>query len=93
LTNKPDLFEDLVDYYQAFWTLHQTRNAGFDGPCAITLQEISAFLTLFPFFDDHVFFVDVILALDAEYLRHVREIQEQDRATAKTKAKTKSQKR
>ena len=53
---------------QAFITLDRTRQPGFNGPAAIQLQEIRAYLYFYPQFDP-IYFVELILAIDGLYLR------------------------
>jgi hypothetical protein len=45
LENRPDVFEDLTEVWEAFWELAETRPAGF-GPGAIPFAEIVAWLNL-----------------------------------------------
>jgi len=66
LSRKPELFEDLVEVWEAFWVLHRTRDTGF-GPGFIKLSEMAVYLSLFPHCQP-AFFVQAIQYLDRIYL-------------------------
>lgn len=66
LSRKPELHDDLLEIWEAFWVLHRTRDIGF-GPGFIKLTEIAAYLELFPQTRPE-FFIRSIQALDRIYL-------------------------
>ena len=67
----PELDPALADVWRAFGFLHDSRQIGMDeGPIPFT--EIDAYMRVFPT-DDPETFVDLIQAMDREYLRYRHE--------------------
>jgi len=66
----PELEPRLVFYWNAFWTLHSSRQAGFGGAMPIQISEIAAYCGLCGF-DDPIIRHDLmtmVMAMDAEWL-------------------------
>jgi len=77
LEDKPELFSDLIWYWEVYSSLSKTRPIGFNGPLPITFQEIESFCRLKKIFDgetvdDILFF---IMGLDEIYIKDFYEKQ------------------
>ena len=86
LANRPEptlVTQFLLD---AFFTLHNSRGAGFNGPSALSLSDLHAAALLFGYTspDETYAFIKVMQALDGFYLK-----QESDRIKQQSKQKPK----
>lgn len=66
---RPTLFGDLEECWDAFWFLNNTRTHGMNGPEAIKVTELKALYELRDYFEDVDTFIRHIYTLDKEYLR------------------------
>ena len=75
LDEKPLLYRDLNPIWDAFWRLHKTRDSGLNGPSAIKLTEMEAYLHIFKGFKPEEF-IDTIGVMDDKFLNWLNEREE-----------------
>lgn len=74
LANRPNLSQWVIEYFNAFNLLSESRNITASGyVCPIPLTEIAAYLSMFPVggMDEREYFIMMIRTLDSVYLEHV----------------------
>lgn len=77
---RPELFDDLVPVWGAFWVLSAGREHGFDGPQPIRASDVAAHFEIEETpQDERAEWYALIRALDAAYLKDSRKRRERAR--------------
>jgi hypothetical protein len=92
-TKPPEVYDDLLPVWDAFWVLHKARNCNsMSGtPSAIAFSELKAWMDVFQP-DDIKLFVRLIYSLDQAYLSHVQDVTKEEDKKRKGAESVKSKK-
>jgi hypothetical protein len=75
LASKPELFPDLFEIWNAFWTLSPSRTMGFGSIGFVPLAEIKTYIDMHDVSDPE-FFLQCIREMDLSYVKWQEENQE-----------------